>query len=99
MPQAALRMSQIRRRLPVGADPQPDGSTHFRVWAPKPRDVALVIDDANGKHQELALTNDGGGYFTALVPDVGPGRRDWYRLDRRLLADPDARVQASATLG
>jgi maltooligosyltrehalose trehalohydrolase len=93
MPQAALRMSQVRRRLPVGADTQPDGSTHFRVWAPKPRDVALVIDDANGKHQEVALTNDGEGYFTALVADVGPGHRYWYSLDGRLFADPASRFQ------
>jgi maltooligosyltrehalose trehalohydrolase len=93
MSQAAVRMSQVRRRLPVGADPQPDGSTHFRVWAPTPRDVALVIEDANGKHQEVALTNDGEGYFTALVPDVGPGRRYWYRLDGRLFVDPASRFQ------
>ena len=77
MSQPALRMSQVTRRLPVGADPQPDGSTHFRVWAPKPRDVALVIDDPSGKQREVGLTNDGEGYFAALVPDVGPGRRYW----------------------
>ena len=32
------RMSQVRR-LPVGAELQPDGSTHFRVWCPRRHDV------------------------------------------------------------
>ena len=31
------RMSHVCRRLPVGAEVQPDGATHFRVWAPAPR--------------------------------------------------------------
>src|SRR5215211_1185826 len=32
------------RRLPIGAEVQPDGSTHFRVWAPDPRNVTLVLE-------------------------------------------------------
>jgi hypothetical protein len=31
-----LPMSRFARRLPIGAEVQPDGSTHFRVWAPDP---------------------------------------------------------------
>src|SRR5215472_14390162 len=27
------------RRLPIGAEPQPGGGSHFRVWAPRCREV------------------------------------------------------------
>jgi maltooligosyltrehalose trehalohydrolase len=99
MSQAALRMSQVSRRLPIGADPQPDGSTHFRVWAPQPREVALVIEEANGKHHEVRLTDEGEGYFAARVAEVGPGRRYWYQLDGRLFADPTSRFQPDGPFG
>src|SRR5258707_387468 len=40
----AKQMSDIRRRLPVGAEAQPDGSTHFPVWAPDPRSISSKLD-------------------------------------------------------
>ena len=32
------------RRLPVGAEPQPGGGVHFRVWAPRCREVVVEIE-------------------------------------------------------
>ena len=32
-----------KRRLPIGAEPQPQGGVHFRVWAPACRDIAARI--------------------------------------------------------
>ena len=32
------------RRLPIGAEPQSGGGVHFRVWAPRCREVAVEIE-------------------------------------------------------
>ena len=48
------RMSEIRRRYPAGAEAQPDGSTHFRVWAPEPRQIALRIEDGDNDARRRA---------------------------------------------
>ena len=92
-------MSAVTRRLPVGAEPQPDGSTHFRVWAPLPRVVRLVIEGEHGQQTDVPLEGEEGGYFAARVPDVEPGRRYWYRLDGRLFADPASKCQPDGPFG
>jgi maltooligosyltrehalose trehalohydrolase len=92
-------MSRISRRLAVGADAQPDGSTHFRVWAPRPRDIRLVVERTSGEELEVPLESAGDGYFSALVPDVGAGDRYRYRLDGRLFADPASRFQPDGPFG
>lgn len=32
------------RRLPIGAEPQPYGGVHFRVWAPRCRAAAVEVE-------------------------------------------------------
>jgi maltooligosyltrehalose trehalohydrolase len=86
-------MSQTFRRLPVGAEPQSDGSAHFRVWAPRPREVRLVLQDGQGKTRDVDLTKEGDGYYSTLAAGVPPGSRYWYRLDGRRLPDPVSRLQ------
>ncbi len=95
----AVRLSQPFRRLPVGAEPQPDGSAHFRVWAPRPRDVRLVLLGAGGAHEDIALTREADGYYSVLAPEVPAGTRYWYRLDGRLLPDPASRRQPDGPTG
>jgi maltooligosyltrehalose trehalohydrolase len=49
-PQLAARKHRVSttaapvRRLPIGAEPQPEGGVHFRVWAPRCREVTLEIE-------------------------------------------------------
>src|SRR5262245_9266987 len=83
------------RRLPVGAEPAGAG-THFRVWAPDRRAVAVVIE--GGAAHPLAPEGD--GYFSALVP-VGPGTRYRLRLDDAdpLVPDPASRFQPDGPHG
>lgn len=62
----------------LGAVPGADG-THFRVWAPKPASVELVLYDG-GSERTVEMHSDG-EYRTAHLPDVGAGARYAYRLD------------------
>jgi maltooligosyltrehalose trehalohydrolase len=99
MPSPVLQLSRLARRLPVGADAQPDGSTHFRVWAPSPRDVRLVIESAAGGERQLPLDPEGNGFFSVGVAGVGTGARYRYRLDGRLFPDPASRFQPDGPFG
>jgi maltooligosyltrehalose trehalohydrolase len=69
----------------VGAEVLSDGGVRFRVWAPKRRRVAVLID-GRGEHP---LAADGDGYFAATVPDLRAGARYRYRLDDDSTAYPD----------
>lgn len=77
----------------------PSGSVHFRVWAPKPRRVALVLEAMAGSPatmpREQAMTAEGNGYLSCLVPAAGAGTLYRFRLDGRdcLYPDPASRYQ------
>lgn len=85
-------------RVAAGAEVHADGSTHFRVWAPRPERVRLVLE-APDRSKEIALQPETDGYFAASVPGVGPGQRYWYELDGRRLADPASRWQPEGPFG
>jgi len=87
----------IVRHLPVGAEPQPGGGVHFRVWAPAARTIAVETDD----QPAVELPAEGAGYFSALVAEVGPGSLYRYRLDGReaALPDPASRFQPDGPHG
>jgi maltooligosyltrehalose trehalohydrolase len=87
------------RQLPIGAEAQPDGSTHFRVWAPEPRTITLVIEPHGSAASEVALDAEPCGYYSALVAGVGAGDRYRYRLDGTLLPDPVSRWQPDGPFG
>ena len=92
-------MSHVSRRLPVGAEVQPEGGTHFRVWAPKPREVVLRVSARNGGWRDVALERESQGYYSALVPDAHAGDRYRYRLDGDEVADPASRFQPEGPVG
>src|SRR4051794_28835452 len=83
------------RRRPVGAEPLDAGRTHFRVWAPARKRVAVVIGDAV---TDLAAEAD--GYFSAEA-DAGPGATYRFRLDEDeyLYPDPASRFQPQGPHG
>ena len=89
--------SPVASRLPIGAEVQ-DRATQFRVWAPAPRHVALVLE-TGGDKREIALEAEGDGYYFAVVSGVGAGARYWYRLDGRLLPDPASHFQPDGPFG
>ena len=65
------------RKLPVGAELLPDGGSHFRVWAPKPKRVELVIEDlpGQGAGRAIAMQAEGNGYYACTCPEAGAGTR------------------------
>lgn len=77
---------EAQRRLPVGAEPQPQGGVHFRVWAPRRNRVEVLMD---GTGVGYLLKRDEHGYFSGLVREAAVGLRYRYRLDNDPTPYPD----------
>ncbi|MBX7168953.1 MAG: malto-oligosyltrehalose trehalohydrolase [Pirellulales bacterium] len=92
------------RRLPVGAEVQPGGLVHFRVWAPKRKRVEVgVMPTADGAQSDVRLcelTPEPRGYFAGAVP-AAPGMLYGFRLDGSgdLRPDPASRFQPQGCAG
>jgi maltooligosyltrehalose trehalohydrolase len=85
------------RRLPIGAEPQSDGGVHFRVWAPRCREVVVEIEGL----EPAALQSETDGYFSLRSLPARAGMRYRFRLDRgeRALPDPASRFQPEGPHG
>ena len=92
-------MSEVRRRYPAGAEIQPDGSTHFRVWAPEPRQILLRIERRDDTPRDIALDKEVDGYYSAVVAGAAAGTRYRYVLDGDPLPDPASRFQPDGPFG
>ena len=87
----------VRRRLPFGVEPLPDGGAHVRVWAPGRTRVELVLADTSGRWR---LDRDAGGCHAAAIPALRPGDRYWLTLDGGpLRPDPCSRFQPDGPHG
>src|SRR5262252_7332062 len=74
-----------------------EGGTWFRVWAPLPRTLALLILDGRAP---IAMPRDGRGHAERFVPGVGAGARYVYLLDgERRRPDPGSRFQPEGVHG
>jgi maltooligosyltrehalose trehalohydrolase len=84
------------RRLPIGAEPQPGGGVHFRVWAPAAKAVAVDI----AGQPPGALEPEGNGYFSGLVATARAGEQYRFRLDGQAgFPDPASRFQPDGPHG
>jgi hypothetical protein len=85
------------RRLPIGAEPLSDGGVHFRVWAPRCREVAVEIESLGSA--ELQAEAD--GYFSLRSLSAKAGMRYRFRLDpcEAALPDPASRFQPEGPHG
>ena len=70
----------------------------FRVWAPAPASIALVVEE-DGRQRDVPMERQAGGYYTALVAEAQAGTRYWYRVDGELLPDPASRSQPDGPFG
>src|SRR5215213_7282426 len=91
----------LTRRLPVGAEVVPAG-VHFRVWAPRRKNVEIVFEGPSGDWPvTLALKAEKGGYFSGLAEGAGAGALYRFRLDEgdSLYPDPASRFQPAGPHG
>ena len=86
-----------QRRLPVGAEPQRQGGVHFRLWAPRCREIAVEIEELSG----FRLEPEGDGYFSGWLREARPGMRYRFRVDDgdTALPDPASRFQPEGPHG
>ena len=79
------RSSSVTRRLPVGAELQPGGGVHFRIWAPAAKRATVEIDG----RPSCDLSPEPSGYFSAPVAEAAAGARYRFRFDHVDFAVPD----------
>lgn len=75
----------LKRRLPVGAEVQPGGGVHFRVWAPRAARVEVLLP----RGLCVALEPEGNGYFSGLAAEAASGDRYRFRMDGKGQGWPD----------
>ncbi len=84
------------RRLPVGAEVMPSGGVQFRVWAPRPRRVEVMLQSGPGAPGSVPLKAEPDGYYAGLAPSAAAGTRYLLRLggpDGPRVPDPASRYQ------
>lgn len=95
-----MSYNPVQRRYPIGAEVQPDGGTHFRVWAPRPKKVDVVLEVGPGAPVTVELKPQAEGYFAGLVPQAAEGTRYRFRLDDAgCFPDPMSRYQPDGPHG
>ncbi len=82
--------------LELGAWPLKEG-VRFKVWAPKASRLSLKVP---GEYEEIPMTPEERGYFTAWVDGLGPGARYFYLLPgNQPRPDPVSRFQPEGVHG
>jgi maltooligosyltrehalose trehalohydrolase len=101
-PRNSGKGAEVVRRLPVGAEVQPGGGVHFRVWAPRCQKVVVQVADRSGERRKpLALVLEEKGYFSTFEPEAAAGDRYWFLLDSdgAKVPDPASRFQPEGPHG
>src|SRR5213593_531604 len=94
-------MSSVKRRYPIGAEVIGENRTHFRLWAPKARQVDVVVEQtADLKRTFHSLTPEADGYFSGIA-NIGTGTRYWFRVNgsEKFYPDPASRFQPDGPHG
>jgi maltooligosyltrehalose trehalohydrolase len=82
--------------MPVGAIPDKNNSTFFRVWAPF---AANVYAEIGPEHERVELSPCEQGYFEKLIDGIGDSARYRYILNEAALPDPASRFQPDGVHG
>jgi len=94
-------MSSVKRRYPIGAEVIGENRTHFRLWAPKARQLDLVVERTAGSKRTIhPLTAEADGYFSGIA-NIGAGTRYWFRVNssEKFYPDPASRFQPDGPHG
>ena len=96
-----LPMSSAKRRYPIGAEVIGENQTHFRVWAPKARELDVVVERGpNSPRTFHSLTPEPGGYFSDVI-NAGAGTLYRFRVNggEIFYPDPASRFQPEGPHG
>ena len=96
-----LAMSTAKRRYPIGAEVIGENQSHFRVWAPKARELDVVVEHGpSSKRTFHALSPEQDGYYSGAL-DVEVGTRYWFRVnsEEKSYPDPASRFQPEGPHG
>src|SRR5438477_8459255 len=88
--------AEIVRRLPVGAEVQPGGGVHFRIWAPRCQRVMVQVSSRGGKlNKPVVMAAEENGYFSAFESAAAASDHYWFLLGDSddKLPDPASRFQ------
>lgn len=92
--------NDVIRILPIGAEVQPGGGTHFRVWAPASPTAAVELYSATGTRERCTpLQAEKEGYFAGLVPEAAAGALYKIKLATGSFPDPASRFQPEGPHG
>jgi maltooligosyltrehalose trehalohydrolase len=98
-------VNELRRRMPVGAEVLPTGEVHFRVWAPRRRKVATVLEEESETGTKVRsifeLSPESNGYFSGVCEGAREGSLYRFKLDneRNFYPDPASRFQPNGPHG
>ncbi|MGA8830486.1 MAG: malto-oligosyltrehalose trehalohydrolase [Desulfomonilaceae bacterium] len=98
-------VTELNRRLAVGAEVSTTGGTHFRVWAPLCQKVQVVFEQGSSNpidsQVNFDLVRDANGYFSGIVTAAENGMLYRYRLDggAEVYPDPASRFQPKGPHG
>ena len=94
-------MSSVKRRYPIGAEVVGENETHFRLWAPKARELDVVLEHSPSLERTFhSLTPEPGGYFSGAI-NAGVGTRYRFRVNggEIFYPDPASRFQPDGPHG
>ena len=98
-------LQSFARRLPIGAEVQPGGGVHFRVWAPDWKRVDVVLESVGEDNQAdcpllVPMIAEVDGYYSAFAAGAATGARYRYRLGgKSTFPDPASRRQPEGPHG
>ncbi len=88
-----------RHTIPFGAECTPDGQAHFRLWAPKAKQVNLCLTHPT-KNCRLAMEALENGWFELTIQPTSPGTLYKFQIDGGLeIPDPASRFQPNDVHG
>ena len=101
MPSGEQQIRETKRRYPIGAEWIGENQTHVRVWAPKARELDVVVEyGQNSQRTFHPLSPEQGGYYAGAL-DVGVDTRYWFRVNsgEKFYPDPASRFQPEGPHG